>query len=57
MRPVARIYELQSFSRALVNQLLHEPTVQLKKKAGQPQVAAYAFTVRELFGLPESCES
>lgn len=48
---------LQNFSRALVNQLLHEPTVQLKKKASQPQATEYALTVRELFGLTTTCES
>jgi glutamyl-tRNA reductase len=48
--------QLQHFSRALVNQLLHEPTVQLKKKAGQPAADEYACAIRDLFGLTESSE-
>ena len=47
---------LQTFSQALVNQLLHEPTVQLKKKAGERQAEELAFAVRELFGLAASAE-
>ncbi len=46
--------QLQHFSRALVNQLLHEPTTQLKKKAGQPAASEYACAIRDLFGLAES---
>ncbi|MGH2537618.1 MAG: glutamyl-tRNA reductase, partial [Candidatus Promineifilaceae bacterium] len=43
---------IQHLSQALVNQLLHEPTVRLKEKAGDQQAAAYAAAVRELFDLP-----
>lgn len=49
--------QLQHFSRALVNQLLHEPTIQLKKKAGQPAAQEYACAIRDLFGLTENLES
>ncbi len=49
--------QLQHFSRALVNQLLHEPTTQLKKQAGQPAAREYASAIRNLFGLAESSES
>lgn len=43
--------QLQHFSQALVNQLLHTPTVRLKQKASAGDVTAYAAVVRELFDL------
>jgi glutamyl-tRNA reductase len=43
--------QLRHLSHALVNQLLHEPTLQLKRKAGQPQADLYAGLVSDLFGL------
>jgi glutamyl-tRNA reductase len=43
--------QLQHFSQALVNQLLHTPTVRLKQKASTGDVTEYAGVVRELFGL------
>ncbi|MBX3015449.1 MAG: glutamyl-tRNA reductase [Caldilineaceae bacterium] len=43
--------QLNHLSRALVNQLLHEPTLQLKRKAGQQQADLYATLVSDLFGL------
>lgn len=43
--------QLWHLSHALVNQLLHEPTLQLKRKAGQPQADLYAGLVSDLFGL------
>ena len=43
--------QLQHLSHALVNQLLHEPTLQLKRQAGQPQANLYAGLVSDLFGL------
>lgn len=46
--------QLWHLSNALVNQLLHEPTLQLKRKAGQPQAALYAGLVSDLFGLAAS---
>jgi glutamyl-tRNA reductase len=43
--------QFQHFSQALVNQLLHTPTVRLKQKASSGDVTEYAGVVRELFGL------
>ncbi len=43
--------QLWHLSNALVNQLLHEPTIQLKRKAGQQQADLYASLVSDLFGL------
>lgn len=43
--------QLRHLSRTLVNQLLHEPTLQLKRKAGQQQADLYAHLVSDLFGL------
>lgn len=43
--------QLAHLSHALVNQLLHEPTLQLKRQAGQPQADLYAGLVSDLFGL------
>jgi len=43
--------QLWHLSHALVNQLLHEPTLQLKRQAGQPQADLYAGLVSNLFGL------
>ncbi len=45
------VTQLHHLSRALVNQLLHEPTVRLKQKASADDVTEYANTVRDLFGL------
>ena len=42
---------IQHFSRALVNKLLHEPTLRLRDKAVDDSAAVYASTVRDLFGL------
>lgn len=43
--------QLWHLSHALVNQLLHEPTVQLKRKAGHEEADRYAHLVSDLFGL------
>ncbi len=51
--PVA-LAHIQHFSRALVNKLLHEPTVCLRDKAADEKAAVYASTVRDLFGLNET---
>jgi glutamyl-tRNA reductase len=48
--------QIQHLSRALVNKLLHEPTVRLKQKAGDQDAADYASTVREIFGLETALE-
>ncbi|WP_170200190.1 glutamyl-tRNA reductase [Litorilinea aerophila] len=49
----AVVEQLHHFSRALVNKLLHEPTVRLKEQAQNGQAEVYASTVRDLFGLTE----
>lgn len=46
--------QLAFLSRALVNQLLHTPTVKLKEKSRQADGAAYAALICELFGLDVS---
>ncbi len=43
--------QLQYFSQSLINKLLHEPTICLRKKATAGEVEPYAETMRELFGL------
>ena len=43
--------QIQHLSRALVNKILHEPTIRLKQCAANGQADDYAATVRELFGL------
>ena len=43
--------QLRYLSHALVNQLLHEPTLQLKRQAGQQQADLYTHLVSDLFGL------
>ena len=48
---------IQHLSRSLVNKLLHEPTLRLKKSAGDDEAAGYAAAVRDLFGLSEGDES
>jgi glutamyl-tRNA reductase len=42
---------IQHLTRALVNKLLHEPTVRLKQKAADNDASDLAATFRELFGL------
>lgn len=42
---------LYHLSRALVNKLLHEPTVRIREMARSDQAELYAETVRELFDL------
>jgi glutamyl-tRNA reductase len=44
---------VEALTQALVNKLLHEPTVRLKDAAGSARGALYADAVVELFGLPE----
>jgi glutamyl-tRNA reductase len=45
-----------SFSRRLVNKILHQPTVRLKAHASGREAYRYAEAVRELFGI-EGCDS
>jgi glutamyl-tRNA reductase len=47
---------VQHLSKALVNQLLHEPTLRLKQKAVADDVGDYAETFRDLFGLVQEVE-
>ncbi|HEX5587793.1 MAG TPA: glutamyl-tRNA reductase [Acidimicrobiia bacterium] len=44
---------VDALTQALVNKLLHEPTVRLKDAAGSARGALYADVLVELFGLPE----
>ena len=43
--------QIELFSEALVNKLLHDPTGRLKAEAGNGHAAEYAAAVRELFSL------
>lgn len=47
---------INHLSRALVNKLLHEPTVRIREMAHTEQAAMYAETVRDIFGLQVSLE-
>jgi glutamyl-tRNA reductase len=42
---------LEHLTRALVNKLLHDPTVRLRERAGAGDADEVADTVRELFGI------
>jgi glutamyl-tRNA reductase len=44
---------VDALTEALVNKLLHDPTVRLKDAAGSARGALYADAMVELFGLPE----
>lgn len=44
---------VEALTQAIVNKLLHEPTVRLKDAAGSARSALYADALVELFGLPE----
>ena len=43
---------LHHMTRALVNKLLHEPTVRIKQISHEDDSEEYAETIRDLFGLP-----
>jgi len=51
------IEHIHYLSRAIVNKLLHEPTVRLKRSARQGLHDEYTSTVRHLFDLPDNSES
>jgi glutamyl-tRNA reductase len=53
--PAAR-ETVEQVARAIVNKLLHEPTVRVKDAAGTARGALYADALVELFGLPEPTE-
>jgi glutamyl-tRNA reductase len=42
---------VEALAEALLNRLLHEPTVRLKSQAGGRRAAEYSAAVRDLFGL------
>jgi len=44
---------LEALTSAIVNKLLHQPTVQLKQRAGDHDGRRYAPALRALFQLPE----
>jgi glutamyl-tRNA reductase len=44
--------DIEALTQAIVNKLLHEPTVRLKATAGTDQGAAYADALAALFDLP-----
>ena len=43
--------QLEAFSHALVNKLLHQPTHRLRQTANPDEVRTYTSVTRELFGL------
>jgi glutamyl-tRNA reductase len=51
------IEHIHQMSRAIVNKLLHEPTVRLKRVARAGLHVEYSSTVRDLFDLPENGEN
>ena len=42
---------IQTLSRSIVNQLLHEPTVRLKRTVHEERGDAHLAAIRSLFGL------
>jgi glutamyl-tRNA reductase len=50
------IEQIHQMSRAIVNKLLHEPTVRLKRSARAGMHRELSSTVRHLFDLPENNE-
>lgn len=44
---------LEAMGQAIVNKILHEPTVYLKRLADEPELEFSVDAVRRLFGLPE----
>ncbi len=47
----ATLDQIEQLSRALVNQLLHQPTLRLKASAANNEAASYIALTQELFGL------
>jgi glutamyl-tRNA reductase len=45
---------LEAMTQAMIQKILHEPTLRLRDEAGGPQAAEYALLVRALFGLDDS---
>ena len=48
------VAHIQHLSRAIVNKILHEPTIRLKQSAAAGQADEYAAAVRDLFGLVDA---
>jgi glutamyl-tRNA reductase len=48
------IEHINRMSRAIVNKLLHDPTVRLKRSARTGLQNEFSSTVRHLFDLPEN---
>jgi glutamyl-tRNA reductase len=53
LEPAAR-EAVESVTRGLVNKLLHDPTVRVKRAAGSPRGELYADALAELFDLDEA---
>ena len=53
----ADLERLQKLARAIASRILHEPTVRLKRGAGEDGVAAHVHALRELFGLDPASEA
>ena len=51
------VAHLQHLTRALVNKLLHEPTVRIKEMAHEERSGEYMATLRDLFGLDNGSPS
>jgi glutamyl-tRNA reductase len=47
---------LETMARAIVSRLLHEPTVRMKRSAGNDEAYLYVSALRELFGLDVETE-
>jgi glutamyl-tRNA reductase len=48
---------VQAMARAIASRILHEPTLRLKRSAGEDGVSAHVHALRELFGLDPASES
>jgi hypothetical protein len=48
---------MQAMARAIASRILHEPTLRLKRSAGDGGVSAHVHAMRELFGLDPSSEA
>ena len=51
------VAHLQHLTHALVNKLLHKPTVRIKEMAQEERSGEYMTTVRDLFGLDDTTPS
>ena len=44
-------------ARAIASRILHEPTLRLKRSAGEDGVSAHVHALRELFGLDPASDA